>query len=98
MGVEGRIGNAAVRYRDVEPGGDPCPLGGCGQVTVDDRPGVDVVSGPRNAVVKGGRRSANHYELDLLHQRLVDGFEEPLELVLDERPHDGRANFSNMAL
>ena len=33
-----------------------------------------------------------------MRQGLVDGFEEPLELVLEERPHYGLANFSNMAL
>ena len=49
-------------------------------------------------LVKGSRRSADHDDLDWLNQGLVDGHEEPLQLVLEERPHDGPANFSNIAL
>jgi len=62
------------------------------RVTLHGRPSMDVVGSASDAVVKGSRGSANHDDLDGLSQRLVDGFEEPLELVLEERPHDGLAN------
>ncbi len=56
------------------------------------------MGGARDAVVESGCRASDHDDLDGSGQGAINGFEKLHELCSEERLHEDRANFSNMAL
>jgi hypothetical protein len=94
--LERSVGYGALLKRHIEPRHRAGRLRRGGESRLHRGPGVDVVGGPPDAIVKGGRRSADHDDRDGLGEGGVDCLEEPLELVPEEGPHHGQANFSNI--
>lgn len=92
-----RVSNATLRERHWKPGGLTGARYSQGQVLGNDRPGVDILGVPGNAMPHDGRGASDEDHFRRLFKAPRNFFEEALDLRPPVTPHAGRVCFAKVS-